>query len=118
MNINGSRLSVKYSHFGVFSGLLQEISLLCLLDLAIALEYKYGFVRKTMCLYSIITTAASEAMFFALSILGTINIARAIGYIIIVRTLSPIFLHRQVGKALKEALRRIRGVVSVVTSHI
>ena len=64
------------------------------------LESRWG-VRKTMCLYSLLNMGGIGAIFFTLSILGTISIAWTIGFTIIVGILSPIFFYRQIGKALK-----------------
>ena len=60
-------------------------------------------IRKTMCLYSVLNMGAVGAIFFTLSILGMIHIAWAIGYTLIVGILSPIFFHRQIGKALERS---------------
>ena len=58
-------------------------------------------IRKTVCLYSLLNMGGIGAIFFTLSILGTVSISWAIGLTIIVGILSPIFFHHQVGKALK-----------------
>ena len=58
-------------------------------------------VRKTMCFYSLIMTAVSGATLLTLGISGMISIAWVIGLTIIVGIFSPIYFHRQVGKALK-----------------
>ena len=58
-------------------------------------------IRKTMCCYSLFMMGVGGAIFFTLSILGFINMVWAAGLTIIVGIGSPIFFHRQVGKALE-----------------
>ena len=58
-------------------------------------------IRKTMCFYSLLNMGGIGAILFTLSILGTISIAWATGYTIIVGIGSAIFFHRQIGKALE-----------------
>ena len=65
-------------------------------------------IRKTMCLYSLLNMGGIGAIFFTLSILGMISIVWAIGVTIIVGIFSPIFFHRQIGKALEQAEEKRR----------
>jgi hypothetical protein len=67
------------------------------------LTYRWG-TRKTMCLYSVFMMGIGGAVFFTLSILGALSIVLAAVITILVGIVSPIFFHRQIGKALREAL--------------
>lgn len=64
------------------------------------LTYRWG-TRKTMCLYSVFMMGVGGAIFFTLSILGALSIVLAAVITILVGIVSPIFFHRQVGKALE-----------------
>ena len=89
---------------------LQETDLSAPLKVRDLLTWKAWFklasrwgIRKTMCLYSVFMMGVGGAIFFTLSILGALSIVLAAVITILVGIVSPIFFHRQIGKALERS---------------